>query len=273
MTAQAHSRVVTVLAWLLMLGSTLLLPISFFSALMLLVGSHGTENATLGGILLIVFGPAAMLLAGFGLWRRWRWAWAATLLLLAALLLQQVAGWWRGPTPERIYVSPSGTTTTVSASPAQYSLPLALVCALLLVFLLQPRVRAEFAARRPRPGPSPAPGAGTPPGRDAAAVTTGTAQASARGWRVGHRGRDQLFYEDLRGGGWQRIEIDGEMLLGEPHHAVYLASPERWQRYPAWARDRRDEIVARLRSELKEPGYVFQGETAPAAPRSREGAE
>lgn len=37
---------------------------------------------------------------------------------------------------------------------------------------------------------------------------------SQRDWRVGHRGRDCVFYEELHGGAWRRIEIDGEMLMG-----------------------------------------------------------
>lgn len=32
-----------------------------------------------------------------------------------------------------------------------------------------------------------------------------------RGWRVGHQGRDRMFYEELHHGTWERIDIDGEM--------------------------------------------------------------
>jgi hypothetical protein len=38
-----------------------------------------------------------------------------------------------------------------------------------------------------------------------------------RGWRVGHQGRDQMYYEELHQGAWKRIEIDGEMLMGRAH--------------------------------------------------------
>ena len=44
---------------------------------------------------------------------------------------------------------------------------------------------------------------------------------------------------------------------GHAHHAVYLPSPERWLAYPAWAHHRRDEIIARIKSELREPDYEY----------------
>ncbi len=80
-----------------------------------------------------------------------------------------------------------------------------------------------------------------------------------RGWRVGHRGRDQMYYEELREGVWERIEIDGEMLMGRAHHVIYFATPERWLAYPSWARDRRAEITARITSEFREPDYEYHG--------------
>jgi hypothetical protein len=80
-----------------------------------------------------------------------------------------------------------------------------------------------------------------------------------RGWRVGHRGRDQMYYEELHQGVWERIDIDGEMLTGRAHHVIYFATPERWLGYPPWARDRRAEITARITSEFREPDYEYHG--------------
>lgn len=61
------------------------------------------------------------------------------------------------------------------------------------------------------------------------------------------------------------------MLTGRAHHVIYLPGPERWRAYPAWARDRRDEIVARIRGEFRAPDYEYAdgGDVpgrAPAAP-------
>src|SRR5215218_8260971 len=89
-----------------------------------------------------------------------------------------------------------------------------------------------------------------------------------RGWRVGHRGRDQMYYEELHQGVWERIEIDGEMLTGRAHHVIYFATPERWLEYPAWARDRRAEITARITSEFREPDYEYHGLAAAAGAAS-----
>lgn len=80
-----------------------------------------------------------------------------------------------------------------------------------------------------------------------------------RGWRVGHRGRDSMFYEEFREGAWHQITIDGEMLMGLAHHVIYFLSPEKWSDYPDWAGGRRDEIIARIKSEFTEPDYEYYG--------------
>ncbi|MCC6560841.1 MAG: hypothetical protein IT478_05755, partial [Xanthomonadales bacterium] len=142
------------MAMLLMLGSVLMLPISAISALMLFVGSHGTAHAEAGGIFLIVVAPGLTLVAGFGLWRRQRWAHVCVVLLLVAVLVAQGLGWWRGPTPQHTTVSASGTVTTVMAAPAAYSPLLTLVAVALIAFLLQPWVRAECYRRRSTTSPT-----------------------------------------------------------------------------------------------------------------------
>ena len=78
-------------------------------------------------------------------------------------------------------------------------------------------------------------------------------------WRVGHTGRDMMYYEEMRDGEWQRIAIDGEMLTGRAHHVIYFADEGTWERYPEWARQRRDEIIARIKSEFREPDYEYAG--------------
>jgi len=87
----------------------------------------------------------------------------------------------------------------------------------------------------------------------------GTANAAEANWRVGHRGRDQMFYEERVNGHWLRIEIQGEMLLGEAHRIIYFASNEQWQAYPEWARQRRTEIIARVKTQFHAPDYLYYG--------------
>ncbi|HEY1121413.1 MAG TPA: hypothetical protein VGE67_07415, partial [Haloferula sp.] len=93
----------------------------------------------------------------------------------------------------------------------------------------------------------------------APAVSQLAGHVQEREWRVGHRGRDGMYYEEQHGGTWQRIDIDGEMLTGRAHHVIYFASPEAWQRYPEWARHRREEIIARIKSEFRPPDYEYEG--------------
>jgi hypothetical protein len=84
--------------------------------------------------------------------------------------------------------------------------------------------------------------------------------ARKRGWHVSRLGRDQMLYEEFADRTTRHITIDGEMLVGRPRHVIYFASPDEWrQRYPDWARDRRDEIIARIKSELRQPDYEYSG--------------
>ena len=78
-------------------------------------------------------------------------------------------------------------------------------------------------------------------------------------WRVGHSGRDSMYYEEFIAGEWKRITIDGEMLMGRAHHVIYFANGERWQDYPEWARDRRTEIIGRIKARFRKPEYEYEG--------------
>jgi len=102
--------------------------------------------------------------------------------------------------------------------------------------------------------------------------TTASAE-HRRGWRVGHRGRDQMYYEERHGGSWDRIEISGEMLMGPAHHVIYFATPSQWLQYPVWARHRRDEIIARIKSEFRPPDYEYHGDQPGEAPPTAEPVE
>ena len=81
-----------------------------------------------------------------------------------------------------------------------------------------------------------------------------------RGWRVRHVGRDSLSYDELHDGVWAGFAIGGEgLLFGPPHFVIYFESPEHWRNYPQWARGRRDEIISRIKSELRPPDYEYEG--------------
>ena len=78
-------------------------------------------------------------------------------------------------------------------------------------------------------------------------------------WRVRHVGRDGLLYEEFRDGAWVGFAVEGEMLVGRPHHVIYFGSPQEWRHYPEWAQGRRDEIIARIKSRLRPPDYQYDG--------------
>ncbi len=81
-----------------------------------------------------------------------------------------------------------------------------------------------------------------------------------RGWRVGHKGRDSIFYDELIDGDWERIEIDGEMQggAGDPQHVVWFPSEEQWARLPKWTAGRREEILRRVQGEFSPPSYEYE---------------
>ena len=244
----SRSTVVTALGWVAILVCGLAAPISLIAGLMVLAG-QGTQNATVWEGLLVIGGPPFTLLASIFFLRRHRWAWAYFLVLSLSGLAYNVARILRGPSPETTYIDANGVKTTVLASGIGMAVPFAVLFAGLLIFLLLPRVRREFFTPRPT--------SATPPSVPA---------RSARRWRVGHQGRDGMYYEEEVGSEWRRIPIDGELLTGRAHHAVYLASPEQWRQYPEWAHDRRDEIVARIRSQFRPPDYDYgDGAQAPVA--------
>ena len=88
----------------------------------------------------------------------------------------------------------------------------------------------------------------------------GRKSGSRRGWRVGHGGRDAMYYEELRDAKWARLDLSGEMLTGRAHHVIYFGNREDWKRQPEWAQGRRDEIIDRIKSAFPIPDYEYDGE-------------
>ncbi|MBX7247381.1 MAG: hypothetical protein K1X53_17950 [Candidatus Sumerlaeaceae bacterium] len=86
-------------------------------------------------------------------------------------------------------------------------------------------------------------------------------RAKRRGWDVGHFGRDEIRYRELRGDRWEQIIIYAEMCVGKPHHVIYFGNHDYWEKnYPAWAAQRREEIVSRIKSDYHPPNYAYRDE-------------
>ena len=69
-----------------------------------------------------------------------------------------------------------------------------------------------------------------------------------------------MYYEEQVDARWERLAISGEMLMGEAHHVLYFDSAAAWEKYPAWARHRRSEIIARIKSRFRPPDYEYNGD-------------
>src|SRR6267143_3931481 len=70
------------------------------------------------------------------------------------------------------------------------------------------------------------------------------------GFRVVATGRDSYVYEEVVDGDIRSISIYGELRSGRPR-IIWIPVAAKWDRVmPSWAVGRRDEIFARVRSEL-----------------------
>lgn len=92
---------------------------------------------------------------------------------------------------------------------------------------------------------------------------------SGPGWRVLHFGLHHLIYKERIAGRWERLEIGGEMLDGTPHHVIYFDSAAKWRSYPEWVRDRRSQIIGRVKEACPPPDYAYEGEIEPEGERER----
>jgi hypothetical protein len=250
---------VTVLAWFTMVCSGALIPISVISLLMIIAGSYGTQTSDPVGFFTVIVAPALTFLAGLGLLLRWRWARYYMFVLLAVLIAANVKALASAGKTTTIRTTSSGVVTTsedVWGGPNYHSAPIIAICVAAIAVLCLPGVRREFRGGL-EPEEDPAPAAGPEPVPP---------PLPGREWRVGHRGRDMMFYEEFRDNAWQSIDIDGEMLTGRAHHVVYFKSTEDWENYPGWARHRREEIVARIKSQFRPPDYEYFGDEPTVQP-------
>ena len=141
----------TRLGWVFIVVGGLGVPVSVISFLMILVGGQGTQTGSFFDALIVLGGPPATLLAGIGLLRRRRWAYAYAVAVMSLFALSSIVQMLQGSTPEVSTVSPSGLITTQLAWSVNYPLHLAIVAisVALLVKLLSPAVRAQFSGRTP----------------------------------------------------------------------------------------------------------------------------
>jgi hypothetical protein len=142
-----RSSLVTALAWLIIVASAVLIPVSTISFLMILVRSYGTATWDPLGFLQVVVAPPLTLAAGIGLLRRKAWARVYVVALLMVAIATTVFGMARPPRPRRTYVSPTGVPTTVLESEPKnlaFSVVVLVASGALLLALTSKTVRSEF---------------------------------------------------------------------------------------------------------------------------------
>jgi hypothetical protein len=79
-----------------------------------------------------------------------------------------------------------------------------------------------------------------------------------RGWRLRCVSAGSWAYEEKRAGSWGGFIMSELTDYREPPHHLQIMSQPRWIEYPEWTQGRREEILRRIRSELKEPDYVLK---------------
>lgn len=180
--AQPRSATTTALAWLVILASVALVPISFITLLMVIAGSYGTASATLFGFLTVVVAPPVTLVAGIGLLRRKPWARYYLLALFGVILAYNLYDLSRATPEPSHYVSPSGVPTTVLPTDRTMFVPIIVVCFGALAVLLSRGVRLEFSA--------------TPSTSVADTTATLAMAGESPNRRVGHDGRARMHRGD-----------------------------------------------------------------------------
>jgi hypothetical protein len=132
-------------AWLVIVMSALMLPISACSALMVAVGSHGTQNTDVLGYVTVVFGPLFALACGFGLLRRKPWGWYGVLALCAIVLATNAYTMATAPTEDVTTIGPDGVRNTRLGGGAEFLWPFVLFPGVLIALLLTPGARRDFS--------------------------------------------------------------------------------------------------------------------------------
>ena len=146
----SRSLFVTALGWVAIVFGALLLPISFISAIMVAQGAPGTSESDPLGYFTVVFGPLLIAISGIGLVLRKAWGRYLLLALLLAIMPFNAYNMLRTPHEPRTFIAPSGVKTTILDSKDPYAATIFVTSLVLVVGLLTPRVRREFAsARRP----------------------------------------------------------------------------------------------------------------------------
>ncbi len=78
-----------------------------------------------------------------------------------------------------------------------------------------------------------------------------------RKWKIRNGDNYTREYLELdENGVWRRISFTCESYKKNfPRHVIYIR--KNWENYPEWTNKRKEEILSRLKSVLKEPEYTY----------------
>jgi hypothetical protein len=78
-----------------------------------------------------------------------------------------------------------------------------------------------------------------------------------RKWKVRKGDNDTREYVEMdQSGAWRHVSFECEPYAKNvPRHALYIRKD--WKDYPDWAQLRKEEILERVKSVLKEPEYTI----------------
>jgi hypothetical protein len=78
-----------------------------------------------------------------------------------------------------------------------------------------------------------------------------------RGWEAVPNGRDSILYREQSQDEPRQFELSGDFLT--TGRLIYVPSAANWNdKVPAWAADRRDEILGRVQDAFRGRRYTFQ---------------
>ena len=173
-------RAVDIAAWLVIVASGIVLPVSALAALMLLAGGDGSASAGLVDTFFMVLAPPLAFLSGIGVLRRNRIAWLVLIGLLVLTALHFAWAWaTANPETTRERTASGVLVTTIGSNPSTNLPPLA-ACLLLLAPLLTRRARAVFMPVQATAASAVAPPTLAPPGTNVRAQPMAAAGAPSR---------------------------------------------------------------------------------------------
>jgi hypothetical protein len=86
------------------------------------------------------------------------------------------------------------------------------------------------------------------------------------GWRLRRVVPGRWDYEEKLSGKWVGIPFEELQDFRDPPYVVIAPSEAVWSTFPAWAQERRTEIIVRVRTALSRRNYVVEGpDGAPCA--------